>query len=98
MKVAYAPRAAADLIHIGEQSRRVFGAAVSAALETYMRATIARIAVMPEIGQRLPQRPEVRVVPLGRYPFKIFYTVVGETTTVLHIRHAARRPWNDEEE
>jgi hypothetical protein len=35
MKVEYAPRAAADLIHIGERSRRTFGAPVAAALETY---------------------------------------------------------------
>jgi plasmid stabilization system protein ParE len=72
MKVAYAPRAVADLSEIGVQSRRTFGSAVAAALETYIRATVARIAVMPESGQRLPERPAVRVVPLVRYPFKIF--------------------------
>jgi plasmid stabilization system protein ParE len=72
-----------------------FGSAVAAALETYIRATVARIAVMPESGQRLPERPAVRVVPLVRYPFKIFYTAAGETLTILHIRHAARRPWGE---
>jgi hypothetical protein len=51
--------------------------------------------VLPEGAQRLPQRPNVRVVPLGRYPFKIFYMVVDETITILHIRHAARRPWGE---
>jgi toxin ParE1/3/4 len=96
MKVEFAPRATADLIKIGVQSRRAFGDAVAAALETYIRATVARIAVMPDGAQQLPQRPGVRVVPLVRYPFKIFYTVVGETITILHIRHAARRPWEGE--
>ena len=96
MKIEYAPRARADLMQIGEHSRRVFGGAVAAALETYIRATVARIAAMPESGQRLPERPGVRVVPLSRYPFKIFYTVIGGTVTVLHIRHAARRPWEGE--
>jgi plasmid stabilization system protein ParE len=91
----YAPRAVADLLEIGRQSRRVFGAAVAGALETYIRATVARIALMPESGQRLPARPAVRVVPLGRYPFKLFYTVDKETVTILHIRHAARRPWGE---
>jgi toxin ParE1/3/4 len=95
MKVAYAPRAVADLSEIGVQSRKTFGNAVTAALETYIRATVARIAVMPESGQRLPERPAVRVVPLVRYPFKIFYTAAGETLTILHIRHAARRPWGE---
>jgi toxin ParE1/3/4 len=93
MRVVYAPRAVADLTEIGVQSRRAFGDAVAAALETYIRATVARIAVMPKSGQRLPARPGVRVVPLVRYPFKVFYTVADETVTILHIRHAARRPW-----
>jgi plasmid stabilization system protein ParE len=93
MNVTFAPRAAADLRQIGARSRRVYGDAVAAALETYVRATIARIAVMPESGQRVPARPSVRVVPLGRYPFKIFYTATEETIVILHIRHVSRRPW-----
>ena len=93
MKVEYAPRAQADLVHIGEHSRRNFGPAVAAALETYLRATIARIAALPESGERVPERQGVRVVPLVRYPFRIFYTVEENTVTILHIRHTARRPW-----
>ena len=96
MRVEYAPRAFADLNRIGEQSRKAFGDAVAAALGTYIRATIARIAVVPDGAQQLRQRPGVRVIPLVRYPFKIFYTVVGGTINILHIRHAARRPWHGE--
>jgi plasmid stabilization system protein ParE len=96
MRVDYAPQAAADLIEIGEWSRRVFGDPVAAALETYIRATIVRVAAMPEIGRRLPRRPDVRVVPLVRYPFKIFYTVGNDVVTILHIRHGARRLWRGE--
>jgi toxin ParE1/3/4 len=96
MKVEYSPRAIADLTRIGEQSRRTFGDAVAAALETYIRATVARIAVVPDGAQQVPQRPGVRVVPLVRYPFKIFYAVAGDTINVLHIRHSARRPWGGE--
>ncbi len=96
MNVAYTPRAAADLVQIGAYSRKAFGPAVAAALETFIRATLARLAVAPESGQRVPQRPGVRAVPLVRYPFKIFYTVRGDTITNLHIRQAARRPWQGE--
>jgi len=96
MKVEYAPRAIADLRKIGEQSRRAFGEAVAVALETYIRATVARIAVIPDGAQQLPQRPGVRVVPLVRYPFKIFYTLIADRIIILHIRHAARRPWRAE--
>ena len=96
MKVDHAPRATADLEEIGEQSRRVFGPAVAAALETFIRAAVERLRLMPELGKRLPDRPVVRVVPLVRYPFKIFYTIATDSIIILHIRHAARRPWGGE--
>jgi hypothetical protein len=37
-------------------------------------------------------RPGVRVVPLGRYPYKIFYRVQDGVLEILHIHHAAREP------
>jgi plasmid stabilization system protein ParE len=56
MKVNYAPRARADLAEIAEYSRKAFGSTVASALETYMRATIARIAAMPESGVSVTER------------------------------------------
>ena len=97
MKVDYAPRAQADLVEIGEYSHRTFGRAVASALEIYIRLTVARIAAMPESGEVIPEREGVRVVPLVRYPFRIFYSVVRDTVTILHIRHTARRPWQEVE-
>jgi len=76
MKVDYTPRAKTDLVEIGEYSRKTFGLTVASALETYMRATVARIAAMPESGVSIPNREGVRVVPLVRYPFRIFYAVI----------------------
>jgi toxin ParE1/3/4 len=96
MNVSFAPRADRDLRTIGARSRTVFGDAVAAALETHIRATIARIAVMPQSGLRVPRRHGVRMVPLVRYPFKIFYSVAEDTVTILHIRHASRRSWGGE--
>ena len=71
----------------------MFGNVVAASLEAHIRATVARIARMPEGAQQLVERPEVRVVPLVRYPFKIFYAVAEDTVEILHVRHASRRPW-----
>jgi addiction module RelE/StbE family toxin len=93
MKVDYAPRAKADLVEIAEYSRETFGHTVASALETYMRATVARIAAMPESGVSVPKREGVRVVPLVRYPFRIFYAVSKDTVTILHVRHTAQKPW-----
>jgi toxin ParE1/3/4 len=93
MRVEYALRAQADLATIGARSQRVYGPAVAAALETYIRATVARIAAIPEIGERLEERPEVRGIPLVRYLFKIYYTTSDDAVVILHIRHTSRRAW-----
>jgi len=38
--------------------------------------------------------PDIRVKMLGRYRYKIFYSVAAdEFVEIIHIRHAARRPW-----
>jgi toxin ParE1/3/4 len=75
------------LTEIADYSRTRFGRAVASALETYVLATIARIAAMPESGERVPERAGVRVVSLVRYPFRIFYTAStdNDTLTILHI-------------
>jgi addiction module RelE/StbE family toxin len=92
MNVNYAPRAQADLSEIAEYSRKTFGPAVASALETYIRATVARITAMPESGISVSEREGIRVVPLVRFPFRIFYTVAKDTVTILHVRHTRRRP------
>lgn len=38
--------------------------------------------------------PNVRVLFVGRYPYKFFYRVRGDTVEVLHIRHTSRFPIN----
>jgi plasmid stabilization system protein ParE len=34
----------------------------------------------------------VRVLFVGRYPYKIFYRLSGNDVEIVHIRHTARRP------
>src|SRR5207302_9049325 len=95
MTVEYSPRAVSDLRKVSLGSR-AFGEAVSAAVEARIREVVARIAQAPESARRLVGRPTVRVVPLVRYPYKIFYTVATQTVQILHVRHTARRPWKGE--
>src|SRR5450631_1420921 len=94
MSIDYAPRARADLSHIGAQSRRVFGEVVAAALETHIRETIERLAVVSK-RQHLRQRPTVYSLPLVRYPFRLFYKLTEDSVIILHIRHTSRRGWSD---
>ena len=98
MKVEFTNRAVGDLRRISAHSRKEFGASVAAALELRVRKAIEQIADAPESAPRVEQRPSMRVLPLMRYPFKVFYRVVGDTVRIVHIRHTARRPWTGNDE
>jgi plasmid stabilization system protein ParE len=49
----------------------------------------------PESG-RATDNASVRVTLVPRYPYKIFYRLIAGNIEVFHIRHAARRPWENE--
>jgi toxin ParE1/3/4 len=93
MKVEYSNRAVADLRKISADSRRAFGDRVATALEARIRAVVEHIGREPWIAPEVEQRPGLHVVPLVRYPFKIFYRVFEDRVRIQHIRHTSRRPW-----
>ena len=92
MRVEYTKRATDDLRKVSKESR-AFGHSVAAAVEARIREMIARISERPEAAARIIERPGMYVVPLVRYPYKIFYRVLEDRIRVLHIRHSSRRPW-----
>jgi plasmid stabilization system protein ParE len=47
-------------------------------------------------AKRVEERPDVRVASLVRYPYRVFYHFAEDHIEILHIRHAARRMWDDE--
>ena len=93
MKVVFAAAAVEDLNEIAAYLAANFPL-VAPAVERRLHIVIARIARHPESAQRVVERPEVRMAPLVRYPYKIFYRVTPEAVEILHIHHASRRdPW-----
>jgi toxin ParE1/3/4 len=96
MKVEYSRRALADLAKAGLDSRASFGFVVAEAVERRIREAIAQIEGAPGSSRELSARPGVHVVPLVKYPYKIFYETIGEKIEVLHIRHTSRRQWEGE--
>jgi plasmid stabilization system protein ParE len=53
----------------------------------------ARLGEFPLIGHPADE-PDVRIVPLGRFPYLVFYALAEGSVVILHVRHAARlRPW-----
>lgn len=94
MKVVYTEDAVRDLGEIADWLVLHYPT-VAPAVERRIRAVAAQIASWPQSSRRAAGRPGVRVAPLGRYPYKIFYRVTSDTIEILHIRHASRRSWDD---
>ena len=63
---------------------------ISLSVERRFRLVLARIGAWPESAQRVVERPDVRMVPLVRYPYKIFYRIKADIVEILHIHHSSR--------
>jgi hypothetical protein len=48
------------------------------------------------VRHRVIPKLDVHALWLGRYPYIVYYRVWGDEIAVIHIRHAARRPWEGE--
>jgi plasmid stabilization system protein ParE len=92
MRVEYTRQSLADLRKIAADSR-AFGDQVALAVELRILRVIAHIAKNPKAAAPVAERPGMRVVPLIRYPYKIFHRVLADRVKILHIRHTARKPW-----
>ena len=58
--------------------------------QSRLRSVVRRIGDWPDSAQEVAERPGVRVVPLIRYPYKVFYRNTGRMIEILYIHHAAR--------
>jgi plasmid stabilization system protein ParE len=56
-----------------------------------IRKTVELIGQFPESGRRSIE--ESRVLPVGRYPYLIYWAIEADEAWILHIRHTSRRPW-----
>ena len=94
MRVRYTPRARSDLRsilqYIDERSPR--GAR---SVKRGIQTTVALIGKFPESG-RLSGEEGSRVLPAGRYPYLIYWTIEAGEVWLVHIRNARRRPWAGE--
>jgi plasmid stabilization system protein ParE len=96
MRVVYTASAVRDLDDIADWLA-VHYPTLAPSVEQRIRAVVARIGRWPESARRADKRVGVRVVPVGRFPYRIFYRVSNETVEILHIHHAARRSWDETE-
>jgi plasmid stabilization system protein ParE len=89
MKVIYTDEALADLdgilAFIASNYPSIYDA-----FQSRLRSVVARIGNRPESAQEVTDRPGVRVAPLIRYPYKVFYRSTAQVIEILHIHHAAQ--------
>ena len=92
MKVTFSPRALAALSEIhaynAEDSPRAAGEVVA-----FIESLCLKLGDYPRIG-RPTDLKDVRVVPVVRYPYLVFYIILGasDEIRILRIRHGARKP------
>ena len=96
MKVVYTDEALRDLDEILTYIAANYPTAYLP-FEKRLHTAVARIGAWPESAAEVVQRKGVRVVPLVRYPYKMFYRVSQDAVEILYIHHAARQdPWEDD--
>lgn len=89
MKLLYAATARADLDAILHHVAATYPTAHDGFVQR-LRAIEQRIAQWPMSAYAVDQRKGVRVVPMIRYPYRIFYEIVDGVVHIIHVRHAAR--------
>ncbi|HEY4125453.1 MAG TPA: type II toxin-antitoxin system RelE/ParE family toxin [Rhizomicrobium sp.] len=90
MTVVFTAAANADLDNILAYTKQNFPNQLPH-LEARMREVIAGIERRPLSTRAVSQRLGVRVVPLLRFPFVIFYRQIDAGIEILHIQHVAQQ-------
>jgi toxin ParE1/3/4 len=95
MRIVFSETALADLDQIFKYLASNYPALIEP-VEQRINSVLARLQEWPESARRVTQRTNTRVVPLIRYPYRIFYRLTDDAIVVVHIRHTSREPWDDD--
>jgi toxin ParE1/3/4 len=90
MTVRYSKSAVTDLIAIADYIRDRNPHATEE-VEKRIRASIGQLEMFPFSG-RPTGDPSIRMFPIVRYPYLVFYEVAGGEVVIHHIRHGRRKP------
>jgi toxin ParE1/3/4 len=95
VKVVYTDTALRDLDEIADWLTQHYPG-LGRVVERRLKIVVSHIARWPESMRLSRGRQDVRVAPLGRYPYKIFYRVTSDAVEILHVHHSARQPWDED--
>lgn len=90
MKLAYAPRARRDIVDIYD-SIAANNPAAALRVESLIRTTCERLVDFP-FSAPATDEPNLRRLPLGRYPYTIFYRLdqTRALVEIVRVIHGAR--------
>jgi plasmid stabilization system protein ParE len=95
MKVVFTDEALRDLDEILDFIATHYPT-IALSFQQRLQTVLQRIGRWPKSAPEVEQRPDVRVAPLIRYPYKIFYQATTDAVEILHVHHAARQlPWDE---
>jgi plasmid stabilization system protein ParE len=95
MRLRYTLRAHSDIADIHNYIAQHNPRAATAVVRR-IRSTCLLLASYPGIG-RPTNIPDVRVLPIGRYPYLVYHAVGATDLVIVHVRHGARAaPQSDE--
>jgi toxin ParE1/3/4 len=91
MRVRYTPRAFADreaiFAYLDSRNPRA-----AREVKAFIKKRVADLREFPR-RSKLIKELNVHALWLGRYPYIVYYRVGANEVSIVHIRHAARRPW-----
>ncbi len=92
MRIRYTIRAGDDLDRI---FRYLDDHSPAGALSVKSEITrrISLLADIPDLAPRSRSIAGVLELTVTQHPYKVFYTIESGEVVILHVRHAARRPW-----
>ena len=89
MNLRWDARALQDLRDIRSYIAAHGSPAAADHIRQHLRARVVRLLTNPAIGVATTNR-QIRILPPTRYPYRIYYAVLGDDVVILHIRHTAR--------
>ncbi len=90
LRVKWHRRATRDLQSIHERLAQHFGLPTAKRIRAELRQSARNLALRPFLLGRPTADPEIRILSLTRYPYRIYYTATAVAVVILHIRHSAR--------
>jgi len=91
MKVRYTRRAFADREAVFEYLNQ-YDPRAARKVKVFIKDKINSLTYSPRRARNIKDLG-VHALWLGRYPYIVYYRVEGDVVSIIHIRHAARKPW-----